>query len=362
MPKSKRILFLPVSSTVGMGEYVRSLCLAKELSRVCPDIQVAFGLNRRAAYFDGCPFEVFPLEDTPTRCTDAVLEMIDQFAPDLVIFDASGRVRQLAGCKQRNIKTVFVAQHQRKLNRALRFRRIKYTDLILVAQPPAFMKPLAVLQRCWLKLFHKTEPVIVGPIFADVSREQAQEYLIKTGLVAGDYVVVNAGGGGNMLGSAGTTVAAIALFVDAIQGLARDTGKQVVVIPGMNYKGTLSPKLPNNVKVIAHCEEHEFNILLANANAALLSGGSALLQAIASGLKQILAVPVAKDQRERIALCEKYYGIKSCAPELAALKEKCRVVFRDKSDTVTASEAPLENGLHKAVSAIVALLDETSRK
>lgn len=361
MPKSKRILFLPVSSTVGMGEYVRSLCLAKELSRVHPDMQLAFGLNRNAMYIDDCPFEVFPLDDTPTRCTGAVLEMIDQFAPDLVIFDASGRVRQFAGCKRRNIRTVFIAQHQRKLNRALRFRRIKYTDLILVAQPPAFIKSHSILQKCWLKLFNKNSPVVAGPIFANVSLEQTQEYLQESGLVVGEYVVVNAGGGGNMLSSAGKNVAAIELFVNAIQDLAREANKQVVVIPGRNYKGVLTSGLPNNVKVIPHCEEHEFNILLANASAALLSGGSALLQAIASGLTHILAVPVAKDQKERIALCEKHYDIESCIPELEPLKLQCRMLFRNRDVNAKALRPAMENGLQKAVNAILSLLDETPR-
>lgn len=366
----RRVLFFPVSSMSGMGEYVRSLCLAKELVRRIPNMDIAFGLNRNVGYVQDCSFRVFPLADTPTRCTTGVIAAISSFKPDVVVFDAAGRVKQLAYCKQNNIGTVFIAQHARKVDRALRLRRLRYTDVVLVAQPHEFLPAPGFFQRLSLKLLNKSAPLYVGPIFPEINREKSSTYLKSRDLIAKTYVLVNAGGGGNMLPADTGKINASELFLDVTKSLALKTEMYFVVVMGRNYTGhaVYDELLTDNVQVIPWCEEEEFNALLSHASAGLLSGGSSLLQALASGLKNILAVPVANDQKQRIRQCEKFYGIKSSKPAIKDIELAfAKLLAENKQSELSCNQEGslpgtqiVTNGLDLATKAIQKLLDNSS--
>lgn len=364
-----KILFLPVSSPKGMGEYARSTAIAKALVNSNPNTQIYFGLNKYAPYFTACEFPCFPFDDSPTLCTEAVLSLLKQLNPDLVVFDASGRAKQLLYCKENGIKTVFIAQHARKLAKGLSLGRIKSTDRIIVVQPKNLTGELGPLQKLKLNWFDKKLPYYVGPIFSEVPVENDSRLLNEMLLEKQGYIFVNSGGGGNKIKSTEGLVAAAGLFLELATVLSPLTDLKVVVVLGKNYSCAVnhSTIVDENVMVIDHCESEIFNVLVRNAHTAVLSGGSSLLQAISGGVERIVSVAVAGDQKKRIASCVKHYGIKSCSPELSKLVQivmeeikkpydkngRVQGAITDKNDS-----KKMENGLYRTVEIIQELLRE----
>jgi len=88
--KSNCILFIPVSSPSGIGEYMRSMIIAKALLARDPSSNIHFILNEQVSYWKNCPYEVHLTKGSPTKDSKAVNRVISQLQPDLVVFDASG--------------------------------------------------------------------------------------------------------------------------------------------------------------------------------------------------------------------------------------------------------------------------------
>jgi len=86
-----KLLFIPVSSKKGIGEYMRSLIIANAVKARWPDAEIAFVLSRQAPYHQDCPYPTFLTEQTPTRHVKEVNAVISEFKPQAVVFDASGR-------------------------------------------------------------------------------------------------------------------------------------------------------------------------------------------------------------------------------------------------------------------------------
>ena len=66
---NKRLLFIPVSSPEGIGEYMRSLQLAHTLtSEYGNSLDIHFILNKHTAYAKNCPFPTLLLNQSATKC------------------------------------------------------------------------------------------------------------------------------------------------------------------------------------------------------------------------------------------------------------------------------------------------------
>lgn len=365
-PEQRTILFLPVSSSKGMGEYVRSTAIAKAFVDKYPGTKIVFGLNKHAPFFPTCEFSSYPLSNTPTLCTKEVLLLVSELKPDLVVFDASGRARQLAYCKKLGIKTLFIAQHARKLSKGLSVGRIKNTDSIVVAQSELLTGDLSWYQKLKLKLYKKSPPAYVGPIFSQAAFDMDDAILSSKDLVKDSYVFINSGGGGNKILTREGSVAAAELFLKLAASLSSMIDLKIVVVMGGNYierSDVETDKIKNEgadkkITVIKHCKADVFNVLVRNAHTLVLSGGSSLLQAISSGNKRIVAVPVANDQLERIASCAKYYGIRRSSPELSEIIAATREEVRKSRVEEGNQFEKMENGLNKTIGIIQQLLLE----
>ena len=78
-----------------MGEYARSLAIAQGAAARWPGASIRFVLSRAAPYADTTPFPTTLLDSSPTFHSAAVIEVIESWRPDVVIFDNAGRTAQL---------------------------------------------------------------------------------------------------------------------------------------------------------------------------------------------------------------------------------------------------------------------------
>lgn len=288
------ILFVPVSSDKGVGEYTRSSILADALQEKYPQSEIHFILNRNMKLAASCRYTTHLSNYSPTKDTPLVKSIISKVKPDLVIFDCAGRAKQFAHAKRSGAKVIFISQHKKKRARGLSFRRLLFCDLQWVVQPDFAIQPLTLVEKLKLKLSGKQAPKNIGailPAAADVN-----SVLNKYSLVSNQYVLFSAGSGGHEINGelASDTFYRAALLV------SQQTKLKVVVAFGSNYPNELpaSDKTMN----IRSLPSNEFLVLLNQAKSRVLSAGSTLLQVIEMR-KPSLAVAVSKDQPVRLARC-----------------------------------------------------------
>lgn len=294
-----KLLFIPVSSAEGMGEYMRSLIIADEVKRRRPDAEICFILSRQAPYASTCHHPVKLIDDTPTKRVKDVNLLMSDFLPDVVLFDASGRRSQLEHAQQLGAKVIFLSQHKRKRSRGMKIRRAIMTDSHWVVQPHFMISPINWLDKLKLKLINRMEPIVTGPIFINPNKIKQQALLEQYQLTENEYLIFNAGSGGHQLNNG---YAADELVLAAKQ-IHEKTQLPCLMVFGDNYPKSL-PRYKGviSVKSMRH---GDFINLLNAAKSGVLSGGDTLLQAIALK-KPVLTVAVSKDQHYRLNACQKH--------------------------------------------------------
>ncbi|MFQ6372836.1 hypothetical protein [Shewanella sp. YIC-542] len=294
--KPLKFLFVPVSSTKGIGEYMRCLIVADAITRRWPNANVRFILSRHAPYASDCPYPAALIDNTPTKSIPAVNEQLSEYRPDMVIFDASGRSAQLRHAKRCGAKVVFISQHRRKRRRGLKWRRLQVTDCHWVVQPAFLMGKLSWFERCKLALQKKAAPACIGPVFCPPDLQRQQALLAQYDLPAQGFWFFNAGSGGHRLQGK----LAADTFAAAAAALYQRTGIACVMVFGSNYPHALPQH--EGVIGIASIDNMAFISLLAAAKGAVLAGGDTLLQALALHIPAV-AVAVAPDQHARVKRC-----------------------------------------------------------
>jgi|TARA_B110000091_G_C13797991_1_gene468789 hypothetical protein len=302
--KPKCIVFIPVSSTSGIGEYMRSMIIAKALLARCPGSNIHFILNEQVSYLDDCPYEVHLTKGSPTKNSKAVNRVISQLKPDLVMFDASGRGGQFKHAKKVGAKVGFISQHKKKRSRGLKLNRLFYTDIHWVVQPDFCIEPLSWFQKIKLALFNKKTPKNVGVIYSPINQEIKVDCLDKLNLIENDFFIFNAGSGGHKSGQ----MLCADVYFQAAQQFYQQTHMACIMVFGVNYPGEIPPSSINEQGCSLIClrslEHEEFLVLLASAKGRVISAGGTILQCIA--LNQVsVAASVSSDQPKRLASCAK---------------------------------------------------------
>ena len=296
---NKRLLFIPVSSPEGIGEYMRSLLLAQSLKTTLSEpLDIHFILNKHTAYADSCPFETTLLNHSATKELDGVCDVIEAFKPHVVIFDCAGRAGHMKAAKKIGAKVVFISQHAKKRAKGLKLNRIKLIDTHWVVQPDYCIEPLSWIENTKLDIFTLARPYNVGPFIAFSTADQRQQLLNKYKLKAGCYFIVNAGSGGHVINGQNC---ADTYFKAALE-ITKLTGLKGVVVFGSNY----NKSIPETDELIClpNQQSTEFLALMSDAKVALLSAGDTLLQAIAVHTPAV-ACAISKDQYKRLNSCEK---------------------------------------------------------
>jgi ADP-heptose:LPS heptosyltransferase len=345
-------IFVPVSSVEGIGEYMRSLIIATEVKQRWPNAVIHFILNKNTPYAKNCPFEAFLLDDTPTKCVKEVNDIMSELTPDIVIFDASGRQSQLKHASNIGTKVIFISQHKRKRSRGLKLSRARYTNCHWVVQPDFILGSISWLEKLKLQFLKKPTPVAVGPVFSKPDKNHLPVLLDEYGLVAGEYLIFNAGSGGHL---AGKELAAD-IFAEVAVKIHAERGVPCIMIFGSNYPKAL-PRL-EGVKVVGNMDNLTFINLLSASQAAVISGGDTLLQAVSLHVP-VLAVPVSKDQPARIKVCQENGLIMASATNVESMLRQLPSLLDPvvKERIILAmQEKGCSNGLDKCLADIKELL------
>jgi hypothetical protein len=344
-----RVLFIPVSGGEGSGEVERCRLLAHALRARMPDsrslaletpaLETHFLLAARAA---GIPEATTRLPDSPTRAVPEVVAAIAALHPDVVVFDGNARVAALQAARAAGARTVLISSRPSARERGLRWRRMARLDEhwlvgadLLAA--PGWRERLArsrypgVAVRRYATLF--AEPVDADAVLARLG-------------VAPPYVVVCPGGGGHVVDG----VPAHALFGAAAAPLARGGLRTLAVATRDAAPAIEAARLPNA----------ELMALLSRAEAALLGGGSLLVQALALRVP-VLALPLQAEQAARVEWLRRAGAVQvaeSRDPATLAAQLRSLCESPDACDTLRhgIDTLGLRNGLDEAVAALHALL------
>src|SRR5260370_38904386 len=130
-----RLLFVPVSGAFGMCEYARSLAIAQGAAERWPRASIKFILSRAAPYAAQSPFPTTLLAASPTFHSAAVIEIMNQWRPDIVIFDNAGRTAQLRAAQRIGARVIYISARRRQRNKAFRVSWMRLIDEHWLAYP-----------------------------------------------------------------------------------------------------------------------------------------------------------------------------------------------------------------------------------
>ncbi len=326
-----------------MGEYARSLAIADGAAVRWPGAAVRFVLSRAAPYAARCPHPSTLLESSPTFHPAAVSALIEEWRPDVVIFDNAGRTAQLAAARRSGARVIYISARPRQRRKAFRLRWMSLIDEHWIAYPEFLAGSLGWFER--LKLALKRG---VRVRYLDVMLTRA-----VPAATAGcaDYVLIVPGGGTGHPGA----VDAVAEFVAAARALTASGANVILVGRAADEAAAASPLL----RLLGAMPQSELAGLMRGAHLIIANGGSTLLQAIACG-KPCIAVPIAKDQRERIRRCELAGVAIAAALDSRSIEAAATALLQDAAAlealAVRASTLGLVDGVSVALAALEALL------
>ncbi len=356
--KSYRILFIPVSSTSGIGEYMRSIIIAKALLARRPSSNIHFILNEKASYVVDCPFTVHLAKGSPTKDSETVNRVISQLKPDLVVFDSSGRANQFKQAKNVGAKVTFISFYNKKRRRGLKINRLPYIDKHWVVQPDYCMKDLSWWQNAKLSFFNKLSPENIGPVFQNSTAKKLLEVLVKFKLEGDNFFLFNAGSGGHYV----SDVLVIDIYYQVAKYFYKKTNIKSVVVFGSNYPKEIP--IDSDVICLKELDNEEYIALLSAALGRVICSGDTLLQCIALH-KPSVASAVSADQPARLKLCSEKGLVLAAEPTFDSLIKQSLLLADSEVNTYDellsnmAQEAPLK-ALTLILDDIVNLLEEKS--
>jgi len=331
--KSKCILFIPVSSTSGIGEYARSLIIANEIKKQQPTIDIHFVLNSEVSYFSSCPYSVHPCQGSATKDIDGVNNIIKNLKPDLVIFDASGRSQQIKQAKKIGAKVAFISQHKSKRSRGLKLNRLFNIDKHWVVQPSFCIQPLGKFQMLKLSLFKKVPPKNVGAVFSSNIESSKLEVLRRFNLRENDFFIFNAGSGGHKT----SKELCADLYYQAAKLFYQQMNITCVMVFGDNYPKNIPDSSQNddnkNFICIRSLTNSEFIALLVMAKGRVISAGDTILQCIDLN-KVSAAAAVSKDQPKRLADCVEQELILEAKLTVESLYQQAKCLLDNKKNEI----------------------------
>ncbi len=285
------LLFVPVSSPVGSGEYYRCLNIARAISRRRENVDIHFLLSRHAEVERERSFHYHLLEKTPSLAGAAVERCIERLRPDLAVFDCTGRKRHFRRVKQMGGKLVWISNRPRKRRRGFHPQILPLLDLHLIGESCDPEPELTRLERVLLKLFGPAQVAFFGIVAPEIVSETAELPFD----LPDEYAVFASGGGGYE--HRGRPVPE--LFLDAARRFNEVTGMPAVTVMGPQYRGGIHSD--EHVYVIETLPTAAFGRLLAGARLGVLGAGFMLSsQALAAQLPVVLTAVGGHDQPARV--------------------------------------------------------------
>jgi len=347
-----RLLCVPVSGAFGMGEYARSLAIARAVAARWPDAAVHFVLSKAAPYAADVPFPCTLLPSSPTFHTPAVTALIASFRPSCVLFDNAGRTAQLRAARAAGAQVIYTSARARQRRKAFRWHWMRLLDEHWIAYPAFSAGALNVWEQFKLRLLGRPVVRFLDVIVPRADSARQAELLAGLGLTRGRYALLVPGGGTGHPGAAD----AAQRFLVAASSLAAAGTPTLFVGPGA---ASGAGKLANarDLRLRPTLAQRDLAQLMRGAKIVVANGGSTLLQSIACGAPTI-GIAIAKDQNARIGRCVAA-GVAATAgldgAEIAALAQR---LLRDDAAraalVAAAARLGLADGIEIAVGAIAA--------
>jgi len=280
-----RFLFVPVSGPGGAGEYYRCLAIAR---------RIKFVVSRDAPYAADRAYPMLTVARSPTYETAAVVRIIEQERPNVVVFDGSGRVAQYRAARRAGAQVVLVSSRPSARRRGFRLRRMGVAAQHWIAQPRYLGGPLNRLERLKQRLFPRLEVVFLEVLHEPIDEAATRGLQQSLGIEAGRYVLACPGGGGTAAGGADPS----AVFLAAAARVASEAALPVVAVLGTRFQVPDPP--PVGVHVVPNLPNGVLMGLVRDARLGIVNGGSLLLQAMAQ-LTPCVTVAITPDQPQRVA-------------------------------------------------------------
>ena len=346
-----------------MGEYARSLAIARAASRRWQGAAIHFVLSREAPYAAGAPFPSTLLASSPTFHSAAVAELLGAWRPDVVIFDNAGRTAQLRAARASGARIVYISARRRQRRKAFRWRWMRLIDEHWIAYPQFIAGPLGFFERLKLKMAGRPTVRYLDVILSRPDPEQRGAVLARAGCDAGTFVLIVPGGGTGHPGAD----EAVGHFMAAARALAARGVATVYVGPaggtgtgGGTGAGTAAADAERHWHPLGPLPQAELAELMRSARLIVANGGSTLLQAIACG-SACIAVPIAKDQFERTRRCVAAGVAVSAACDAAGIVRAADRLLRDEPQRAALAERAarlqLADGVDVAIQALGSLLE-----
>jgi predicted glycosyltransferase len=358
-----RILFVPVSGTYGMGEYARSLAIALAASRRWQGAAIQFVLSRAAPYAADAPFPATLLASSPTFHSAAVIELIEKWRPDVVIFDNAGRTAQLRAARRLGARVVYISARRRQRHKAFRWHWMRLIDEHWIAYPEFIAGPLGFFEKLKLKLVGRPLVRYLDVILSRADPAERGAILSRANCGAGTFVLVVPGGGTGHPGAAD----AVGEFMAAARALAAGGVPTVYVGPSSanGDSGAAADAVAvgalrePNLHLPGPLPQAELAELMRSARLIITNGGSTLLQSIACG-NACIAVPIAKDQSERTRRCVAAGVAAAATLDAASMVRAADRLLHDEPQRAAlaerAAQLKLADGVDVAMQALGALL------
>jgi glycosyltransferase involved in cell wall biosynthesis len=348
------LLFVPVSGPFGMGEYARSLAIARAASLRWPQADIHFVLSREAPYSSSVPFPATLLASSPTFHSAAVVQLIDEQRPDVVIFDNAGRTPQLRAASRRGARVVYISARSRQRRKAFRWRWMRLIDEHWIAYPEFIAGGLGFLER--FKLNRLGRPVLryLDVILSRASPAQRDSILARVCHQPQSFVLMVPGGGtGHPRARDASNT-----FLAAANALA-GSGVPTVFVGPVDLQADSSRPDGSQLRCFDSLPQSDLVELMRSARLVVANGGSTLLQAIACAAPCI-AVPIAGDQSERIRRCVNADVAVAGDLDAASMTQMVLELLRDDARRAAlarrAADLALADGVEIALDALTRLI------
>jgi hypothetical protein len=289
-----RLLFIPVSGPLGMGEYARCLTIATALAARAPGLEMRFALSRDAPYAADTPFPTTLLPASATFHPREVRALIREFAPRVVVFDNAGRTVQLRAAHESGARIVYVSSRRRQRRKAFRLKWMRLIDEHWIAYPQFIAGALTPLERIKLRVLERPRIRFIDTLLPAADLARADACLARFALEPGQYLLVVPGGGSAHPGAAD----APAIVAAASRAIAARGYPTLLV--GTAAAGDGADPAP--LRRAQRLPPAELCELIRAARLVVSNGGDTLLQVLACA-RPCVAVPIARDQAHRIDCC-----------------------------------------------------------
>jgi glycosyltransferase involved in cell wall biosynthesis len=342
-----------------MGEYARLAAIARAVSEHWPSAAIHFALSRAVPYAAGVPFPTTWFASSATFHTAAVIELMQTWRPQVVIFDNAGRTAQLRAAQRLGARVVYISARRRQRGKAFRLRWMRLIDEHWIAYPQFLAGKLSFLERLKLDLLHRPVVRYLDVIFSRPTPARLGALLAQVGCTVGNFVLVVPGGG---TGHPGARRAA-EQFLAAARSLAA-LGIATVFVGPASAQPSLSFADPAaggaNLRLLGALPQFDLAALMRSARLVVANGGSTLLQAIACGAACV-AIPIASDQVARTRQCAEAGIAVAAALDAACIGKAATALWNDEQArtglTRQAATHALADGVEVAVHALAQLIE-----